>query len=811
MTDPRPPGPTGLPVEDVVGDVRSALAGEGVVVLVAEPGAGKTTVLPLRLLGEPWLASGRIIVLEPRRVAARASAQRMAELLGERVGDTVGVVTRDERRVGSTTRIEVVTEGVLTRRIQRDPGLDGVSAVVFDEFHERSLHADLGLAFVLDSRAALRPDLRVVVMSATLDADRVAAHLGGAPVVSSRGRAHTVALEWQPPRARDAMLPSVVTACSRGIGEGAAGVLAFLPGAGEISRVCEALRGQGLDARPLHGGLAAKDQDAALAATVGPRVVVATDVAETSLTVPDVDLVVDSGQRRVPRFDPGSGMSRLDTVPISRAAADQRAGRAGRLGPGRAVRLWSEAEHVGRPEHERPSIAEADLLDLALQVIAWGSTGAEELPFVDAPPAAEMERCFDLLERLGLVADRRVTNLGREVAGLGLHPRLGTVLASSPAGDRDTAAALVALLEERDVLRGPAHERSSDLDDRIQLLRRGKGSLARIARRATRLGARGDPELGRAGALLAAGYPDRIGRNTAAGHFVLTGGMRVSVPEADPLANERWIVAADIEGSRADGRIVRGAGLDPADARRFLAPHATVTADIVVLPERSDVVERTRTTVGPVVLDERIEPASPGPDSAGALARHLLRRGIERLNWGPASEALRRRVALVAQHLGGSWPDLTDAGLEATAAEWLEPLLWSTVAVRGPSSDALHGALRSVLGHDRLREVDRLAPTRVALSGGRELTVDYSGERPKVSARVQDFYGLSSGPRILGGELALTLELLSPARRPVQVTSDLEGFWAGSWSEVRKEMAGRYPKHDWPVDPTNSSEHRRKR
>jgi ATP-dependent helicase HrpB len=806
---------TELPIEQVVDDIRRALDTPGAVVLTAEPGAGKTTVVPLRLLDEPWAAGGRIVMLEPRRVAARATAARMAQLLGEEVGGTVGVITRDDRRVSDRTRIEVVTEGVLTRRLQHDPELKGVAGVIFDEFHERSLQADLGLALTLDVRRSLFPELRVMLMSATIDAARIAVHLDGCPVVECAGRLHPVDIEWAPLGPRDRVESAVVTQCSAAIGRGASGVLAFLPGAGEIGRVITALHERGVSALPLHGGLRSRDQDAALEEGRGPRVIVSTDLAETSLTVPDVDTVVDSGLRRAPRFHPGAGMARLATVPISRASADQRAGRAGRVRAGRAIRLWAESEQLGRPQFDRAEIFDADLADLVLQLAAWGVDDPSRSALLDTPPRAAVETATTLLVELGLVEPSgRITPAGRRVAELGVHPRFGTMLTSGR--HPWTAAVLAALLEERDLLGGPLSSRPAALDDRLRLVERDDRRAGAVLRRARtmrrRVGGRGEViDHGVVGEILGLGFPDRIGRRQGKkGRFVLTGGVRVEVPETDSLAQEEWVVAADIDGERGTGRLLRGVGLEAESALVLLETRANTTTELQYDTGRSSVVSIDRTSVGPVTLRERIQPADPGPETAAVLAEQVGRQGIERLPWSAAARSLRLRSEFVRHHLDEPWPDLSDAALADRIDEWLAPLLWGATSMADVGRADLLQALRTELGHERATRLEQLAPREVTLASGRHREIDYSGERPTVSTRVQDLYGQTAGPTLLGGAMPVTLELLSPASRPIQVTADLVGFWEGSWSEVRKEMAGRYPKHDWPVDPANSQPPRRR-
>jgi ATP-dependent helicase HrpB len=817
---------TDLPVEDGVPAVRAALADPGAALLQAEPGAGKTTVVPLRLLDEPWMAGRRMLLLEPRRIAARAAARRMADLLGEPVGATVGYRTRDERVVGPRTRIEVVTEGILTRRLQRDPSLDGVALVVFDEFHERSLPGDLGLALALESRSALRPDLRLLVMSATLDVARVAALLGGAsgpaPVVSSPGRAHPVDIRWRPKGQRDRLERSVVGAVREALRDTDGDVLVFLPGVAEIRRAEEALADvvdPGVDVLPLHGSLPAAAQDAAIGPSAAGRrkVVLSTDIAETSLTVTGVRAVVDAGLARVPRFDARSGMTRLTTVSASRASAEQRAGRAGRLAPGIAIRLWSKVEQAARRPFADPEIAQADLAGLALELAVWGTGDPTALPFLDPPPPRAAEEGRRLLHELGALADGRVTALGRAMAELPLHPRLARMVVVAVEERRGwTACLLAALLEDRDVLRGAPDERSADVASRLALLadpgarhpladgRALRQARTRAEALADRVGVTdrtADPA--GAGGVLSLAYPDRLARRRerSRGRFVLRGGGGAWVPATDPLADEPFLVAADLDGHRTEARIRLAAPLDEFElVARFheeLEERTTVAWD----RERDDLVARVERRLGALRLDGMEGPPDPGPATVGALVARVRSVGLGLLGPDDGVRRLQARLAFLRTRRGDEWPDASDAELLATLDDWLAPRL---VGARGRADLEridLVEVLTSRLDETQRRALERLAPAHVALPRGRRVALDYDHDPPLLSVRVQELYGTTEGPRVLGGELPVVLELLSPADRPIQRTSDLAGFWAGSWRDVRKDMAGRYPKHDWPADP----------
>ena len=872
MTAPLPAGAAGLPVVASLDEVRAALASAGCLVLQAAPGAGKTTAVPLALRDEPWLAGRRIVMLEPRRLATRAAARRMASLLGESVGETVGYRTRDDRRVGPATRIEVVTEGILTRRLQSDPGLDGVGLVIFDEFHERSLQADLGLALALDARRHLRPDLRVLVMSATLDGDRVAALLGAAapgdgpgeagpaPVVTSESRSHPVDVRYAPRRPREWLEPAVVAAVRTALRTEPEGdVLVFLPGAGEIERVADDLReALGASAGPvdvhrLYGALPAGDQDAALVPGLPGwrKVVLATDIAETSLTVEGVTVVVDSGLARKPVFDSGTGLTRLETVPASRASTDQRAGRAGRLGPGVAVRLWSKVEHAGRRPFTEPEIRQADLAGLALELATWGTDPAD-LPFLDPPPPRALEEAHRLLTDLGAlvpepeargdeglagarpVGTPLVTDLGRAMVALPLHPRLARmVLAARPRRSGWLACLLAALLEDRDVLRGRPDDLPTEVGLRVALLedpgrrhaqadgralrhaRDRAHDLARRANVAPRSDAFDDDVDGEAGALLAVAYPDRVAQARGGpGRFVLRGGTEAWVPAGDPLAREPFLAVAEVDGRRTAGRIRLAAPLaaDQLDdvAGDQVVEHARLAWD----PDRNDLVDRAERRLGRLRLGTVERRPRPGLATTTALLDRVRATDLAVLRWTDAARSLQARVAFLRARLGEPWPDLSTPALKKALDEWLAPWLPGAVGRADLERIDLRRVLRARIPPEVAGDLDRLAPPALTVPSGRSVELTYGtgapGDAPVLSVRVQDMFGSSVTPTVADGRVPVTLSLLSPAGRPLQVTSDLASFWEGSWRDARKEMAGRYPKHDWPVDPANADPPRRR-
>ncbi len=824
--------PTGLPIDGVLPDIRRALAEAGTLVLQAPPGAGKTTGVPPALLGEDWLRGGRIVMLEPRRLAARAAAARMAALLGEPVGRTVGYRIRLESKVSAATRIEVVTEGVLTRMLQDDPELPGVAAVIFDEFHERSLNADFGLALCLDVRAALRPDLRLAVMSATLDGEPVAELMGGAPMVTSTGRAFPVQTRFlarpESRRLPEAVADAVVAVLAE-IPDG--DVLVFLPGQGEIRRV-EALLaarpgGGGLVLAPLYGDLPQAEQDRALlpAADGRRKVVLATSIAETSLTIEGVRVVVDSGAMRLARFDPGTGMTRLVTLPVSRAAADQRRGRAGRLGPGACRRLWSEAEDRALLPFTPPEILEADLAPLALDLAQWGVRDAGALPWLDPPPVAALAGARQLLAELGALAgDGGITAHGRAMARLAMHPRLAHMVLKA----RDLALAglacdLAALLGERDILRAERGSRDSDMRLRVEALRTGRGfdprhgltldrnALARVRQAARdwrrRLGlGPGEQDGGAAdcGVVLAFAYPDRIGRRRSGGEgrYALSRGGGAVFAEAQPLAASDWLVAAELDGDRREARIFLAAPLAKAEIEQHFA--ADIRAmDVVEWDPREEAVQaRSQSRLWKLVLDDR-PLKRPDPEAvAAAMAAGIRAMGLACLPWTDELERLRRRVAFLGRvEPEAGWPDLSDAALLAGLEDWLVPGLAGITRRAHLARLDLDAALRGRLDWEQRRRLDEHAPTHLAVPSGSRVALDYGGEVPVLAVRLQEMFGCADTPRVAAGRVPVLLHLLSPARRPVQVTQDLASFWANAYKAVKADLKGQYPKHWWPDDP----------
>jgi len=799
-----------LPIHAVLQPLKAALAAGSAAVLVAPPGAGKTTVVPLELLHEPWTNGGKILVLEPRRLAARAAAARMASTLGEAVGETVGFRVRLQSKVSARTRIEVVTEGVFTRMILDDPALEGIAAVLFDEFHERSLDADLGLAFARDSQGVLREDLRLLVMSATLDGAAVARLLGDAPVIRSEGRQHPIDTRHfgRDPRLR--LEDQVARLVRRALADDSGGVLVFLPGQGEIRRVerllLEQIDDPAIDIAALYGSLdpAAQDRAIAPAAPGRRKVVLATSIAQTSLTIQGVRMVIDAGLARVPRYDPASGLTRLATVRVSRAAADQRRGRAGRTEPGVCYRLWEEAETRALPAFDRPEILETDLSRLALDLARWGARDAAGLALLDAPPATALQEARGLLARIGaLDGAGALTDHGRRVAGLPLPPRLAhMVLWAAERGAAARAAAIAALLTEPG-LGGAA----ADLRDRLSAFERDRGARAQDARAlADRWERASGGKAGKAplddGLLLAEAFPERVARARGGpGEFLLASGRGAYLDPTDPLARESWLAVADLGGGGPRDRILLAAPLDEAQLLEAFADQVA-QQDCIECDDKGRVRAKRVRTLGAISIDERL---IDRPDPAlieGALMQGVREQGLALLPWSEAAHSLRARVALLRRLDGEAWPELDDAALTADLDAWLPPLLAGRRSLADIPSSALQDALAERLPWDRRQVLDRMAPDRWTAPSGSRVMIDYAAEGgPRVQVRVQELYGLGQHPAVADGRVPLTLALLSPAHRPIQITRDLPGFWKGSWKAIRAEMRGRYPRHSWPEDP----------
>lgn len=829
-----------LPIDAVLPAIKAALATQKCAVLEAPPGAGKTTRVPLVLLDAAWLDGYKILMLEPRRLAARAAAYRLAEQLGQRVGDTVGYRMRQDTRVSERTRIEVVTEGILTRMLLDDPSLEGVGLVIFDEFHERSLTADLGLALCRQTQEIFRSDLKLLIMSATLDAGALAVHLDQAPVVRSEGKMYPIETKYLGHTIRGTFIePMVAGAILQAINETAGDVLVFLPGAAEIRRTAEKLTGMLPDSvmvHPLFGNLTRKDQDRALApALPGTRkVVLATSIAETSLTIDGVRTVIDSGQMRVPRFDPRICMTRLETVTVTLDAADQRRGRAGRQAPGVCYRLWSESEQYHLRAARTPEILEADLAPLALTLAAWGVADPIELSWLDQPPQRAYDAARALLFDLGAIdAEGRLTDTGGQMANLPTHPRLAHMLLEANAmGHGALAADLTALLEERDILTRSSVPASADLRLRLELMAKGRkgnhpghswhhhqikqGGFKRVQqtagmwRKHLHLPKSSSTDPGAAGLVLALAYPDRIAQNTGvSGRFRLRDGQYATLDADDALAEMPFLVIANLDGRPDGARIFLAAPIELQEIENLFADRGMWVDEVDWDRANERVRLRKIQKLGVLVLAEKPLMDVDQDTINGVLLGEVANRGLHVLNWTKEATRLRDRLRFM-HHLDSSWPDASDEALSASLQKWLAPFVFDARRLEDLKRVNLQPALASLLSWEQLRALDHMAPEHMEVPSGSSIALDYSDpSQPVLAVRLQEVFGLSETPRIANGEVPLTMHLLSPAQRPVQVTRDLASFWQHTYFEVRKDMRGRYPKHYWPEDPTQAVATRR--
>jgi ATP-dependent helicase HrpB len=818
-------GVTDLPIEPLVPDIRGALEQRGALVLQAPPGAGKTTRVPLALLEAPFMAGRAVVVLEPRRLAARMAARHMAASLREPVGETVGYRVRLDSRVGPKTRVELVTDGLFLRRLQDDPALDGVGCVVFDEFHERGLETDVALALATEARAALAPDLRLLVMSATLDAAPVAALLGGAPVLTSEGRAHSVETRYLQRPFSGHVEAAVARAIIDALAHEDGNILVFLPGAREIRRVAAHLEDERLPVdvivAPLYGDLDARAQDAAVAPPPSGtrKVVLATAIAETSLTIEGISVVIDSGLARLPRYDPRSGMTRLETVRASQATADQRRGRAGRLGPGVCVRLWTEADHRARAAHAGPEILAADLTPLALELAVWGAGDGSGLAFLDPPSAGGMAQARDLLAQLGaLDAQGRPTAHGRAMARLGLHPRLAhMIIAASSRGIGRLACEVAAVVSERDLFRGPTNERDADLRARLAVLRGERADGASVDRaalaqakalaaqwaRLARVERHSESALARTGEALALAYPDRVAqaRSEGGGQFRLAGGRGAFLPPTDPLAAEPFLAVAALDGDARSARIFLAAAIDHSAIEALFDDRITAVEEIAWDSRTEGVIAARERRLGVLVLDR--EPL-PQPDPQAiirAMAEGIRQLGLSALPWTETARNIQARVALLRRLDPDAWPDLSDTALAEDVESWLGKQLGGVTRRAHLGRIDVARSLLDRLDWRQRRDLDRLTPTHLEVPTGRSVPIDYSGDAPVLAVKLQEMFGVRATPTIADGSIPVLVHLLSPAGRPLQVTRDLEGFWRTGYAAVRAEMRGRYPKHPWPDDP----------
>jgi ATP-dependent helicase HrpB len=821
MNSPREPNAGAFPVDEVLPALKDVLRSRNAAVLVAQPGAGKTTRVPLALLNEPWVKGGKILVLEPRRIAARAAAQFMANSIREKLGDTVGLRVRFGSKVSAKTRIEMITEGVFTRLVLDDPELKGIAAIIFDEFHERSLDADLGLALALDAQHGLREDLRILVMSATLDGARVAKLLGDATVIESEGRAFPVDTKYL---GRDARMPihqEMADAVAKVAGDEYGSILAFLPGVGEIRRtvdfLSERIRDKNTDIVPLYGALDSDVQDKAIEPPPEGRrkIVLATSIAETSITIKGVRVVVDSGLARVPRFEPDLGLTRLETVRVSRASADQRRGRAGRTEPGVCYRLWDEAQTRSLLPFATPEILAADLTSLMLDFAQWGAHDPTQLLWLDPPPAAAVTEAKSLLRSLGAVDSAgAITPLGKKLAKLPLHPRLAAMIVAASEEDNALLAAEIAAVVSERGLGG----NDVDLSHRISEFRRDKSRRGEEARNLAKRWAESaggkirETPPASAGTLLALAYPDRIAkaRPERGGAFLLANGRGAKLEQTSALSREEYLAIAEIAGAAQEGRVLLGARISEGEILSRFAEKIAQTEEAVFDPKARAVRGRAARKYQSLVLSERPLKVQASDETARALALGIASLGIETLPFSDSAKRWLERLRFLRMAEGEEWPDASQQALAANIETWLAPFLAGKTSLHEISAGDVSNALHALVPHEMARRLDSEAPDRFTAPTGSELAIDYSAEAgPTISVKVQELFGLSKHPSVAAGKIPLVLSLLSPAGRPIQVTRDLPAFWRGSWADVKKEMRGRYPRHVWPDDPASAAPTRR--
>ena len=821
-----------LPIEDILLELQTKLSTSKNIVLVAPPGAGKTTRIPLALLNEPWLLGQRILLLEPRRLAARAAAHYMAALLGEQVGETVGYRVRLDTCVGPKTRIEVITEGILTRLLHGDPSLENVGIVIFDEFHERNIHADLGLALCLQSQALLREELKLLVMSATLDTTPVSSILGDAPIVISEGKSYPVVTHYNQRPIHGHIESAVAQKVQKALLEEQGDILVFLPGVREIRRVESQLLAMvnknEVFIYKLYGTLPQEEQDVALLpATAGKRkVVLATSIAETSITVQGVGVVIDSGLMRVSRFSPGTGMTHLETVKVSRAAADQRRGRAGRLASGVCYRLWTPQEELSHREENTPEILEADLTALALELALWGIKDPEELLWLDPPPKGAIAQARELLQQLGALSRAgRITAHGQQMAEVGIHPRLShMILQGKTLGYGKLACEIAALLSQRDLFQDDKSMPDADLRLRIEVLHNGD-KLGMVGLSGYRIDAKiyqrlqveirhwtqlfsisggedSDDDICACGILLALAYPDRIGQGRGDGRFLLRNGRGATFIGPQSLAQEPYLVAAELGGDQQrENRIFLGSSIDEKEIRQYFNEQIEVQEDISWDHEAQIVRARRYEKLGALILENAPIVGCDPAKLVSALIEGIREEGLKILSWTKAALQLRQRLAFM-HFCQPSWPDVSEEALLATLEDWLGPYLYGKVNPNRIEGVNLELVLRSMLTWEQGQQLDNWAPTHIVVPSGQRIPIDYNqASIPVLAVRLQEMFGLEETPRIGQGKVALTLHLLSPAHRPIQITQDLASFWKKTYFEVKKDLMGRYPKHAWPEDP----------
>ena len=800
-----------FPVDDIISDLKAALSSRPSAILVAEPGAGKTTRVPLALLGEPWLAGKKIVMLEPRRLAARAAASRMAQTLNEKLGETVGYAVRLERKVSPATRIEVVTEGILLRRLQQDPELPDIGLVIFDEFHERNLDGDLSVALCLDVQRGLRDNLKFLIMSATLDTEKLSRFLDNAPVLNAKGRMFPVVTKHLEKTTRQTVVADSVKAIHLGLRDVKGSLLVFLPGEGEIRRVEQALIGNvpsNVDVRPLYGAMTLTDQDAAIKPSEAGRrkIVLATTIAETSLTIDGVEAVIDTGFKRSPRFDPASGMTALETVRVSQASAEQRKGRAGRLGPGVCYRLWPESEMRALSVHDDPEIRIADLTPLVLELAAWGTS---DVPWLEAPPAAAFAQAQDVLKQLGAIdSEGKITTHGKAMAKLPLHPRLShMVIVGKALGAGAAAADLASLISERD---GLPRDTSVDVETRLMQVRgSARERMKQVAKQIkSSAGIKDDVGEVSHGVLLALAYPDRIAqRRGALGRFRMASGTGAIVAEHDPLAKSDWIAIGLLDGTQIDAKVHLASVITRAEIEIHFKDQI-VESSGVFWDSKAQVVSALRSIkLGALVLEER-PLITPQPDAVAiTMADGVKAMGLVSLPWTDAAKMFRSRINFLSRIMpDDGWPDFSDSALLGSLQDWLVPHLAGISRKSHLQRLDMLAILRSMIPHEKLSKLEKLAPSRMEVPGGGHYQIDYDVEGdPVLRVRLQEMFGMQSAPQIANGRARLKIELLSPGGKPVAITQSLETFWVNAYPDVRKDMRGRYPKHLWPEDPLTAT------
>ena len=799
-----------FPIDDVIPDLKAALATRPSAILVAEPGAGKTTRVPLALLAEAWTVGKKIVMLEPRRLAARAAASRMAETLGEKVGQTIGYAVRMERKVSAATRIEVVTEGMLTRRLQSDPELSDTALVIFDEFHERSLDGDLALALCLDVQRGLRPDLKILVMSATLDVQALRAQFSDAPEIKSQGRMFSVETYYLDKASKQSIVSDTTRACLRAAREVKGSLLVFLPGESEIRRVASELQAADLvatDIRPLYGAMALEDQDLAIKPSPAGRrkIVLATTIAETSLTIDGIEAVVDCGFKRSPRFDPASGMTGLETIRVSAASAEQRKGRAGRLGPGRCYRLWPEEEMRALAPHDEPEIRTAELSSLVLELAAWGVTASDGLPFIELPPAGAFAQAQELLRELTAVdASNRIMEHGRAMVRLPLHPRLAhMVIAAKGLGAGQRAAEISALISERD---GLPRDAPLDVEQRLLHLRGGaRDRIKQAAKQISGLAHLGqDTSVVGAGVLVGFAYPDRISQKRGGhGRFRMASGAGAEIIAHDALAKRDFIAIALLDGSSAHGRVQLAAELSEVEIEKHFADLTSEKAEVFWDAKTQAVSAALIKRLGALVLSEKPLSDTAPEEISAAMLQGILQMGLGALPWNDAAQMFRARILFLARVMPeAGFPNLSDDALKMSPTEWLLPYLSGISRKSHLERLDMLAILRSLVPHELLSRIEKLTPSRMEVPGGGHYKIDYAVDGdPVLSVRLQEMFGMHSAPQIADGRARLKIELLSPAGRPIAVTQSLETFWVNGYPDVRKDLRGRYPKQFWPEDP----------